>query len=152
MPVNYEQNVSGDTPFKPEYEEFIKDYPGRGSLKVQTSVAKDAFPIKDVFVDGKNCTASLANNRLSFDAVTDDHLVQTVFEGTIDYVNELHSSKVDVTIEGMRIISHNAGKDPLRIFDTKGHLLYEGQSEIYTAPRMGIYIVEVGKNKYKIAL
>lgn len=51
MPVNYEQNVSGDTPFKPEYEEFIKDYPGRGSLKVQTSVAKDAFPIKDVFVD-----------------------------------------------------------------------------------------------------
>lgn len=112
----------------------------------------EGWSIRDVFVDGKNCTASLANNRLSFDAVTDDHLVQTVFEGTIDYVNELHSSKVDVTIEGMRIIAHNAGKDPLRIFDTKGHLLYEGQSKVFTAPQTGIYIVEVGKNKYKIAL
>lgn len=112
----------------------------------------EGWSIKNVFVDGKNCTASLVNNRLSFDAVTDDHLVQTVFEDNIDYVNEIQSSKVDVTIEGKRIIVHNAGNDPLRIFDTKGHLLYEGQSEIYTAPRMGIYIVEVGKNKYKIAL
>ena len=51
MPDNYEQNISVDTPFKPEYEEFINEYKGRGSLKVQTSVAQDAFPIKGVFVD-----------------------------------------------------------------------------------------------------
>lgn len=132
---------------------------GTYGIAVENGSALDLFiepdegwSIKNVFVDGKNCTASLVNNRLSFDAVTDDHLVQTVFEDNIDYVNEIQSSKVDVTIEGKRIIVHNAGNDPLRIFDTKGHLLYEGQSEIYTAPRMGIYIVEVGKNKYKIAL
>lgn len=42
---------SGETPFKPEYQEYIDENKGRGSLKIQASVAKDAFPIKDVFVD-----------------------------------------------------------------------------------------------------
>ena len=50
MPVN-NQKISGETPFKPEYDEFINEYRGRGSLKVQTSVAKEAFPIKNAFVE-----------------------------------------------------------------------------------------------------
>lgn len=42
---------SGETPFKPEYQEYIDENKGRGSLKIQASVAQDAFPLKDVFVD-----------------------------------------------------------------------------------------------------
>ena len=41
---------SGETPFKPEYQEYIDENKGRGSLKIQASVAEDAFPLKDVFV------------------------------------------------------------------------------------------------------
>ena len=51
MAANYNERISGETPFKPEYDEFVNEYPGRGSLKVQTSVAQEAFPIRDVFVD-----------------------------------------------------------------------------------------------------
>ncbi len=43
--------VSGLSPYKPDYDEFVHKYPGRGSLKVQISAAKGAFPIKDVVVD-----------------------------------------------------------------------------------------------------
>lgn len=52
MPAeNTNQIPAGETPFKPEYQEYIDENKGRGSLKVQASVAKDAFPIKDVVVD-----------------------------------------------------------------------------------------------------
>lgn len=43
--------VSGESPFTPEYDEFIADNPGRGSLKVQVSAADEAFPVEGVFVD-----------------------------------------------------------------------------------------------------
>ena len=42
---------SGVSPFVPEYEDYINDYPGRGSLKVQISAAYEAFPVKGVEVD-----------------------------------------------------------------------------------------------------
>lgn len=42
---------TGESPFRPEYEEYIEKYPGRGTLKVQISVAKEAFPMKNVVVD-----------------------------------------------------------------------------------------------------
>ncbi len=42
---------SGESPFRPEYEEYVERYPGRGTLKVQISVAKEAFPLKNVVVD-----------------------------------------------------------------------------------------------------
>ncbi len=58
MPVS-EERISGETPFKPEYEDFIKQYPGRGSLKIQASVADEAFPVKGVFVE----VAAVANGR-----------------------------------------------------------------------------------------
>ena len=48
MAVNYNDRISGETPFKPEYDEFVNEYPGRGSLKVQTSVAQEAFSVRDV--------------------------------------------------------------------------------------------------------
>ena len=41
----------GESPFRPEYEEYIRHYPGRGTLKVQISVARGAYPIKNVMVD-----------------------------------------------------------------------------------------------------
>lgn len=41
----------GESPFRPEYEEYISHYPGRGTLKVQISVARGAYPIKNVMVD-----------------------------------------------------------------------------------------------------
>lgn len=39
-----------ESPFKPEYDEYIMNYPGRGTLKIQISAANEAFPIKDVEV------------------------------------------------------------------------------------------------------
>lgn len=41
----------GESPFRDEYEEYIREYPGRGTLKVQISVARGAFPLKNVLVD-----------------------------------------------------------------------------------------------------
>ena len=41
----------GQSPFRPEYEEFIRRYPGRGTLKVQLSVARGAYPIRNAMVD-----------------------------------------------------------------------------------------------------
>ncbi len=41
----------GETPFREEYEDYIRAYPGRGTLKVQISVARGAFPLKNVLVD-----------------------------------------------------------------------------------------------------
>ena len=64
MPEN-NQRISGETPFKPEYDEFINEYRGRGSLKIQTSVAREAFPIKDAFVD-----VALIYTLLGFTATT----------------------------------------------------------------------------------
>lgn len=42
---------SGESPFRDEYEEYIRAYPGRGTLKVQISVARGAFPVKNALVD-----------------------------------------------------------------------------------------------------
>ena len=41
----------GESPFREEYEEYVRTYPGRGSLKVQISVARGAYPMKNVLVD-----------------------------------------------------------------------------------------------------
>ena len=48
---NYENRISGDSPFKPEFEQYIQSNPGRGSLKVQVSAANQSFPVGDVFID-----------------------------------------------------------------------------------------------------
>lgn len=48
---NYENRISGASPFKPEFEDYINQNPGRGSLKVQVSAANRSFPVKNVFVD-----------------------------------------------------------------------------------------------------
>ena len=44
-------DMLGESPFRPEYEEYIRRYPGRGTLKVQLSVARGAYPIKNAMVD-----------------------------------------------------------------------------------------------------
>ena len=48
---NFENRVSGASPFKPEFEQYIGSHPGRGSLKVQVSAANRSFPVQNVFVD-----------------------------------------------------------------------------------------------------
>ena len=48
---NFENRITGDSPFKPEFESYINSHPGRGSLKVQVSAANQSFPVKNVFVD-----------------------------------------------------------------------------------------------------
>ena len=42
---------TGESPFRPEYAEYVEKYPGRGTLKVQISIANEAFPMKNVVVD-----------------------------------------------------------------------------------------------------
>lgn len=42
---------SGESPFRDEYESYIRSYPGRGTLKIQISVARGAYPMKNVLVD-----------------------------------------------------------------------------------------------------
>lgn len=49
--TDYTEKMTGESPFKPEYDEYIAEYPGRGSLKIQVSVARDAFPVEGVFVE-----------------------------------------------------------------------------------------------------
>lgn len=41
----------GESPFKPEYDQYITDYPGRGRLKIQISEANEAIPVKDVKIN-----------------------------------------------------------------------------------------------------
>ncbi len=49
--TNVSTKSTGESPFKPEYDEYLAEYPGRGSLKIQVSVARDAFPVEGVFVE-----------------------------------------------------------------------------------------------------
>ena len=41
----------GVSPYKPEYDEYVRLYTGRGTLKVQLSVARGAYPIRNAEVD-----------------------------------------------------------------------------------------------------
>lgn len=49
--MNSNHIEGGISPFRREYEEYVRAYPGRGTLKVQISVARGAFPLKNVLVD-----------------------------------------------------------------------------------------------------
>ena len=51
MVNQFENRISGDSPFKPEFEQYVSSHPGRGSLKVQVSAANRSFPVKNVFVE-----------------------------------------------------------------------------------------------------
>lgn len=51
MQQAFENRISGDSPFKTEFEQYINAHPGRGSLKVQVSAANRSFPVKNVFVE-----------------------------------------------------------------------------------------------------
>ena len=44
-------SMAGVSPFREEYDRYVRAYPGRGTLKVQISVARGAFPLKNVLVD-----------------------------------------------------------------------------------------------------
>lgn len=57
--ANTTAKITGESPFKPEYDDYLNRYPGRGGLKVQISVAHDAFPVEGVFVD----IASVVNGK-----------------------------------------------------------------------------------------
>lgn len=49
---NFNSRVNaGQSPFKPEYDDYITVYPGRGSLKIQISEANGAIPLEDVKIN-----------------------------------------------------------------------------------------------------
>ena len=51
MNSDFENRMTGDSPFKPAFEDYIGSHPGRGSLKIQVSTANQSFPVKGVYVD-----------------------------------------------------------------------------------------------------
>ena len=51
MMNQFENRITGESPFKPDFENYINAHPGRGSLKVQVSAANQSFPVKNVFVE-----------------------------------------------------------------------------------------------------
>ena len=85
--------VEGESPFRPEYEEYIRMYPGRGTLKVQLSVARGAYPIKNAMVD----VAQIYNGvRYSlYNDVTD---ISGIVDNTLNFDSLLPEAEYIVTI------------------------------------------------------
>ena len=42
---------TGESPYRPEYESYLRQYPGRGALKVSLSIARGAYPVCNAMVD-----------------------------------------------------------------------------------------------------
>lgn len=80
----------GETPFRDEYEEYIREYPGRGTLKVQISVARGAFPLKNVLVDVsqiyQGVRYSLYNDVTDISGIVDNMVLPArSFESTLNF-------------------------------------------------------------------
>ena len=80
----------GETPFRDEYEEYIREYPGRGTLKVQISVARGAFPLKNVLVDVsqiyRGVRYSLYNDVTDISGIVDNIVLPArSFESTLNF-------------------------------------------------------------------
>lgn len=80
----------GETPFREEYEEYIRAYPGRGTLKVQISVARGAFPLKNVLVDVSQILGgvrySLYNDVTDISGIVDNMVLPArSFESTLNF-------------------------------------------------------------------
>ena len=80
----------GETPFRDEYEEYIRAYPGRGTLKVQISVARGAFPLKNVLVDVSQIyngvRYSLYNDVTDMSGIVDNMVLPArSFESTLNF-------------------------------------------------------------------
>ena len=80
----------GETPFRDEYEEYIREYPGRGTLKVQISVARGAFPLKNVLVDVSQIyngvRYSLCNDVTDMSGIVDNMVLPArSFESTLNF-------------------------------------------------------------------
>lgn len=80
----------GETPFRDEYEEYIRAYPGRGTLKVQISVARGAFPLKNVLVDVSQILGgvrySLYNDVTDISGIVDNMVLPArSFESTLNF-------------------------------------------------------------------
>lgn len=80
----------GETPFRDEYEEYIREYPGRGTLKVQISVARGAFPLKNVLVDVSQIyngvRYSLYNDVTDISGIVDNMVLPArSFESTLNF-------------------------------------------------------------------
>ena len=80
----------GETPFRDEYEEYIRAYPGRGTLEVQISVARGAFPLKNVLVDVAQILGgvrySLYNDVTDMSGIVDNMVLPArSFESTLNF-------------------------------------------------------------------
>ena len=80
----------GETPFRQEYEAYLQEYPGRGTLKVQISVARGAFPLKNVLVDVSQIyngiRYSLYNDVTDMSGIVDNMVLPArSFESTLNF-------------------------------------------------------------------
>ena len=80
----------GESPFRPEYEEYIRQYPGRGTLKVQLSVARGAYPIRNAMVDVaqiyQGVRYSLYNDVTDISGIVDNMVLPArSIESTLNY-------------------------------------------------------------------
>lgn len=81
---------TGESPFRDEYESYIQSYPGRGTLKVQISVARGAYPMKNVLVDVSQIyngvRYSLYNDVTDISGIVDNIVLPArSFESTLNF-------------------------------------------------------------------
>lgn len=93
----------GESPFRPEYEEYIRQYPGRGTLKVQLSVARGAYPIRNAMVDVSQLyngiRYSLYNDVTDLSGIVDNMVLPARSIGsTLNYDDVLPEAEYMVTI------------------------------------------------------
>ena len=93
----------GESPFRPEYEAYIRQYPGRGTLKVQLSVARGAYPIKNAMVDVAQLydgvRYSLYNDVTDISGIVDNMVLPArSIESTLNFDGMLPEAEYIVTV------------------------------------------------------
>ena len=93
----------GESPFRPEYEAYVRQYPGRGTLKVQLSVARGAYPIKNAMVDVAQIYGgvrySLYNDVTDISGIVDNMVLPARSIGTtLNYDEMLPEAEYMVTV------------------------------------------------------
>ena len=93
----------GESPFRPEYEAYVRQYPGRGTLKVQLSVARGAYPIKNAMVDVAQIydgvRYSLYNDVTDISGIVDNMVLPARSIGTtLNYDEMLPEAEYMVTV------------------------------------------------------
>lgn len=93
----------GESPFRPAYEDYIRRYPGRGTLKVQLSVARGAYPIRNAMVDVAQVydgvRYSLYNDVSDISGIVDNMVLPArSIDSTLNYDDLLPEAEYMVTV------------------------------------------------------